>query len=164
MDDLTNIESPDSIPTGGTTHSPPTSTSLPTRDPNAEEKETVGEDVEDEDIETPVQLIMEFLRAVMGRDYRLASQLCRMILIYEPDHPEASEFLPLIQSKLLKEQEEDQSTDKEHDDEDEDYGSNEESSQSSSSDDDDDDEEENQVNSLLITFSPHGIVPKQQRQ
>ncbi|XP_037314246.2 glutamate-rich protein 2 isoform X2 [Pungitius pungitius] len=152
MDDLTNVESPDSIPTA---------TSLPTRDPNAEVKETAGEDVEDEDIETPVQLIMEFLGAVMGRDYRLASQLCRMILIYEPDHPEASEFLPLIQSKLLKEQEEDQSTDEE-DDDDEDSGSNEESSQSSGSDDDD--EEENQVNSLLITFSPHGIVPKQQRQ
>ncbi|KAM8850567.1 glutamate-rich protein 2 isoform 2-T2 [Spinachia spinachia] len=157
--DLTNIESPDSIPTG-TTHSIPTAPSLPT---HVEEKESDEEDVEDEGIKTPVQLILEFLRAVMVGDYRLASQLCRMILIYEPDHPEASEFLPLIQGKLLKEQEEDQSTDGEDDDDDEDFESNEESSQRSSSDGDDDDEEEKkQVN--LVTFFPHGIVPKQQRQ
>ncbi|XP_040028335.2 glutamate-rich protein 2 [Gasterosteus aculeatus] len=157
MNDMANIESVDSTPIGGTTD-----TSLPTHDANVEESEREEEDVEDEDMETPVQLIMEFLRAVMVRDYRLASQLCRMILIYEPDHPEASEFLPLIQSKLLKEQEEDQSTDEEDEDEDEDFGSNEESPQSSSSDDDDD-EEEKQVNSLLVTFLPKGIVAKRWR-
>ncbi|XP_038574544.1 glutamate-rich protein 2 isoform X4 [Micropterus salmoides] len=128
---------------------------LPTHEVNGEEEQTEEVDVEDEDIRAPVELIMEFLRAVMDRDFQLASKLCQMILIYEPGNPEASEFLPLIQKKLLEEQEAEQSTeeddpeDEEDEEDDDDSESDEESSQSSSfssSSPTDDDEEEKQVN------------------
>uniref|UniRef100_A0A3Q3EGV2 Glutamate rich 2 n=1 Tax=Labrus bergylta TaxID=56723 RepID=A0A3Q3EGV2_9LABR len=106
---------------------------------------------EDEDIKVPVELKMEFLRAVIKRDLKLACKLCQMILIYEPENPEASNFLPLIKKKLLEEQEAKQSSEEDDDDDDDsdDSGSDEELSHSSSgsspSDDDDDDSEEKQV-------------------
>ncbi|KAF7248344.1 Glutamate-rich protein 2 [Varanus komodoensis] len=49
----------------------------------------------------PLQLMGEFLNAIMERKYSLAKKLCQMILIYEPDNPEAKQFLPLIEHKLL---------------------------------------------------------------
>ncbi|XP_034412020.1 glutamate-rich protein 2 [Cyclopterus lumpus] len=108
-------------------------TAMPLLTQGTEREPTEEEDVEDEDITAPVELIMEFLGAAVDRDYQLASILCQMILIYEPDNPEASEFLPLIQRKLLEEQETEQSTEeKEEEEDDEDSGSDEESSQSSS--------------------------------
>lgn len=64
-----------------------------------------------------------------------APSLLVPVLIYEPDNPEASELLPLIQKKLLEgEEETEHSTEEEEDDEDDDddSGSDEESSQSSS--------------------------------
>ncbi|XP_034087933.1 glutamate-rich protein 2 [Gymnodraco acuticeps] len=79
----------------------------------------------------------------MDRDLQLASKLCRMILIYEPDNPEASEFLPLIQKKLSQEQETGQGTEKEDADGDNEA---EETSPSSGSSSDDDEPEEKQVN------------------
>ncbi|XP_033961181.1 glutamate-rich protein 2 [Pseudochaenichthys georgianus] len=116
---------------------------LPTHEPNMVEAQCEEEEVKDEDIKAPLELIMKFLRAVMVRDLKLASKLCRMILIYEPDNPEASEFLPLIQKKLSQEQETGQGTEKEDAD-----GGNEaeETSTSSGSSSDDDEPEEKQVN------------------
>ncbi|XP_019733259.1 glutamate-rich protein 2 isoform X2 [Hippocampus comes] len=61
--------------------------------------------------DVPVELKLEFLRALRQRDFQQAKRLCNMILIYEPHHPEASEFLPLIQRKLLEEQQADQDSD-----------------------------------------------------
>ncbi|XP_060634847.2 glutamate-rich protein 2 [Anolis sagrei] len=49
----------------------------------------------------PLQLMGEFLKAIMERKYLLAKKLCQMILIYEPENPEAKQFLPLIEQKLL---------------------------------------------------------------
>ncbi|XP_038607531.1 glutamate-rich protein 2 isoform X2 [Tachyglossus aculeatus] len=49
----------------------------------------------------PLELMAEFLRAVMDQDYNLAKKLCQMILIYEPENPEAKQFFPLIEEKLL---------------------------------------------------------------
>ncbi|XP_040828024.1 glutamate-rich protein 2 [Ochotona curzoniae] len=54
-------------------------------------------------IRAPLELMAEFLRAEMSRDYHLAKKLCQMILIYEPENPEAKEFLSLIEEMLLKE-------------------------------------------------------------
>ncbi|XP_040000094.1 glutamate-rich protein 2 isoform X2 [Xiphias gladius] len=119
---------------------------LPKHEVNEEEEQTEAEVAEDEDLKAPLELIIEFLRAVTDRDFQLARKLCQMILIYEPDNPEASEFLPLIQEKLLEEQEAEQSNeedeeeeddsddvdDEDDDDDDDDCGSDEESSQSSS--------------------------------
>ncbi|XP_060112978.1 glutamate-rich protein 2 [Heteronotia binoei] len=48
----------------------------------------------------PLELMGEFLKAIMERDYNLAKKLCQMILIYEPQNPEAMQFLPLIERKL----------------------------------------------------------------
>uniref|UniRef100_A0A4W2DDY7 Sp5 transcription factor n=1 Tax=Bos indicus x Bos taurus TaxID=30522 RepID=A0A4W2DDY7_BOBOX len=45
----------------------------------------------------------KFLRAEMGHDYHLAKKLCQMILIYEPENPEAKEFFSLIEEMLLME-------------------------------------------------------------
>ncbi|XP_042302645.1 glutamate-rich protein 2 isoform X2 [Sceloporus undulatus] len=53
----------------------------------------------------PLQLMGEFLKAIMDRKYSLAKKLCQMILIYEPENPEAKQFLPLIEKKLLLESE-----------------------------------------------------------
>ncbi|XP_059784062.1 glutamate-rich protein 2 isoform X3 [Balaenoptera ricei] len=47
--------------------------------------------------------VFQFLRAEMGQDYRLAKKLCQMILIYEPENPEAKEFFSLIEEMLLME-------------------------------------------------------------
>ncbi|XP_057602562.1 glutamate-rich protein 2 [Hippopotamus amphibius kiboko] len=51
----------------------------------------------------PLELMTEFLRAEMGQDYQLAKKLCQMILIYEPENPEAKEFFSLIEEMLLME-------------------------------------------------------------
>ncbi|XP_053453114.1 glutamate-rich protein 2 isoform X2 [Nycticebus coucang] len=51
----------------------------------------------------PLELMAEFLRAEMGGDYHLAKKLCQMILIYEPENPEAKEFFTLIEEMLLME-------------------------------------------------------------
>ncbi|XP_026552519.1 glutamate-rich protein 2 [Pseudonaja textilis] len=64
----------------------------------------------------PLQLMGEFLKAVMGRKYTLAKKLCQMILIYEPSNPEAKQFLPLIEKKMLLES---QSADQEEEEADE---------------------------------------------
>ncbi|XP_048340430.1 glutamate-rich protein 2 [Sphaerodactylus townsendi] len=53
----------------------------------------------------PLELMGEFLKAIMQHDYRLAKKLCQMILIYEPHNPEAEQFLPLIERKMQLESE-----------------------------------------------------------
>ncbi|XP_061468903.1 glutamate-rich protein 2 isoform X2 [Rhineura floridana] len=53
----------------------------------------------------PLQLMGEFLKAIMEEKYSLAKKLCQMILIYEPENPEAKQFLPLIEKKLVLESE-----------------------------------------------------------
>ncbi|XP_023586262.1 glutamate-rich protein 2 [Trichechus manatus latirostris] len=55
------------------------------------------------DTRAPLELMAEFLRAEMDRDYHLAKKLCQMILIYEPENPEAKEFFSLIEEVLLME-------------------------------------------------------------
>ncbi|XP_010605264.1 glutamate-rich protein 2 [Fukomys damarensis] len=55
------------------------------------------------DTRAPLELMAEFLRAEMGRDYHLAKKLCEMILVYEPENPEAKEFSSLIEEMLMKE-------------------------------------------------------------
>ncbi|XP_041116550.1 glutamate-rich protein 2 isoform X1 [Polyodon spathula] len=63
---------------------------------------------EDEDNKAPIELLGEFLQSIMEKNYTLASKLCQMILIYEPDNPEAKQFIPLIDEKLLIEQADEQ--------------------------------------------------------
>ncbi|XP_035762036.1 glutamate-rich protein 2 isoform X2 [Neolamprologus brichardi] len=112
----------------------------------AKEDKEQTENVKCEDLKAPVELLMKFLRALKDNYYQLAVKLCHMILLYEPDNPEASEFLPLIQKKLREEQHAEKSNEEESDEDDDDdidSGSDEDPSRSSScssssaSDDDD---------------------------
>ncbi|XP_025037957.2 glutamate-rich protein 2 isoform X3 [Pelodiscus sinensis] len=56
---------------------------------------------EDRKRKAPIELLGEFLKAIMDQDYSLAKKLCQMILIYEPENTEAKQFLPVIEEKLL---------------------------------------------------------------
>ncbi|XP_021094260.1 glutamate-rich protein 2 isoform X1 [Heterocephalus glaber] len=81
------------------------------------------------DIPAPLELMAEFLRAEMGRDYHLAKKLCQMILIYEPENPEAKEFSLLIEEMLLKEEAQNLEEDEEESEEDSSTESEEETSE-----------------------------------
>ncbi|KAI1884835.1 hypothetical protein AGOR_G00213930 [Albula goreensis] len=61
---------------------------------------------EEEERQAPIELFAEFLKSVMDKDYILAKKLCQMILIFEPENPEAKQFVPLIEEKLLGQEEE----------------------------------------------------------
>ncbi|KAK2822026.1 hypothetical protein Q5P01_022091 [Channa striata] len=128
------IKTQPSAITAGTTHASPLVTSLSTHEANEDDKLTREGNAEDEPLKAPVELIIEFLRAMMDREFQVASKLCQMILIYEPNNPEASEFLPLIQKNLLEEEDAEESTDEDEDDDDDD--------EEDDDDDDDDDDEE----------------------
>ncbi|XP_030608700.1 glutamate-rich protein 2-like isoform X2 [Archocentrus centrarchus] len=127
--------------TGGPTHAHPPAEPLLKPKAKEDKDQTDEEDVENEDLKAPVGLLIKFLRALKDKDLQLAVKLCQMILIYEPDNPEASEFLPLIQKKLLEEQDTESST--EEDDEEE---SDDDDDDTDSGSDDDDGEKENQDN------------------
>ncbi|XP_051786642.1 glutamate-rich protein 2 isoform X2 [Erpetoichthys calabaricus] len=98
------------------TSSPVNGTNISTKSPGSDEGETDSTadsedeegDSEDEDRKAPIELLGEFLHAVMNENYTLANKLCQMILIYEADNPEAKQFIPLIEAKLLIEQEQDE--------------------------------------------------------
>ncbi|XP_058520201.1 glutamate-rich protein 2 isoform X2 [Ochotona princeps] len=105
-----------------------------------------GEEDNDDDsnpkrnIRAPLELMAEFLRAEMSRDYHLAKKLCQMILIYEPENPEAKEFLSLIEEMLLKEkaqhleEEEEEASEEDSSEESQEDSSEAESSESSGED------------------------------
>nr|XP_058909547.1 glutamate-rich protein 2 isoform X1 [Kogia breviceps] len=88
-----------------------------------EEEDTNDEDNEEDsnpnkDTHAPLELMTEFLRAEMGQDYYLAKKLCRKILIYEPENPEAKEFFSLIEEMLLMEKDQNLEEDDEESEED----------------------------------------------
>ncbi|XP_062260987.1 glutamate-rich protein 2 [Platichthys flesus] len=139
MKDWRNTQSSGPGEPGGRAHTPPLVEPLHTHEVKEEEGQREEDDAQDEDLAAPLGLKLKFLRAVVDRELPLAHKLCQLILIYEPDHPEASEFLSLIQKKLLEEQEEEES--KEEDEEEDDLSDDDEDSSSSSSDDDDDDDD-----------------------
>lgn len=98
-------------------------------------------DEEEEEKKAPNQLLMEFLECIYAKDYENAAKLCKMILIYEPDHPVALQFQPVIAEKIQLdlEAEEEGSGESGSDDEDDDSGE-EEDDDSDDSDDDSSDE------------------------
>ncbi|XP_048090629.1 glutamate-rich protein 2 [Alosa alosa] len=69
--------------------------------PSEEEEEEEVEYSEGPVHTAPLELLAEFLKAVMEKDYPLSQKLCQMILIYEPENPEAKVFMPLIEERLL---------------------------------------------------------------
>lgn len=98
----------------------------------------ISNDEYEENKKAPIELMAEFLKAVMERDYNLASKLCQMILLYEPDNCEAQHFVPLIKEKLLMEENDQNSEnedDEEIDEEDSEDSDSEESTDGSNTDD-----------------------------
>ncbi|MCJ8729214.1 hypothetical protein PDJAM_G00103510 [Pangasius djambal] len=112
---------------------------------SGDEEECEEGDEDTDEFRAPIELLAEFLKAVMEKKYTLAKKLCQMILIYEPENPEAKHFLPLIEERLLIEEAqegssgEDNTSDDDNDDDDDD---DDESSSSGSGDDDDDDDDD----------------------
>ncbi|KAL4840506.1 hypothetical protein H8958_001457 [Nasalis larvatus] len=89
-----------------------------------DDEDDTNEEDNDEDsnpkknTQAPLELMAEFLRAEMAREYQLAKKLCQMILIYEPENPEAKEFFTLIEEMLLMEKTQNREQDGEDSDED----------------------------------------------
>ncbi|XP_071155570.1 protein starmaker-like isoform X2 [Mytilus edulis] len=107
-------------------------------------------DEEEEERKAPNQLLMEFLECIYAKDFPTAAKLCKMILIFEPDHPVALQFQPVIEEKIQQdieaEQEgegSDESGSDEEDSGEEDDSDSDDESDSDDSDDSDDDDEEN---------------------
>ncbi|XP_026801413.3 glutamate-rich protein 2 isoform X1 [Pangasianodon hypophthalmus] len=113
---------------------------------SGDEEECEEEEEDADEFRAPIELLAEFLKAVMEKKYTLAKKLCQMILIYEPENPEAKHFLPLIEERLLIEEAqkgssgEDDTSDDDDDDDDDDNDDDESSSSGSGDDDDDDDD------------------------
>lgn len=110
-------------------------------DDSDEEDEDEEEDLLGEKGRAPNALLMEFLTCMMEEDYENAEKLCKMILIYEPENPEALSFFPLIQEKRRQEEEEDDEDDSS--DESDDSGEEEDSDDDEDDDDEDNDDDEN---------------------
>ncbi|XP_072173611.1 uncharacterized protein [Diadema setosum] len=134
-------------------------------DEEEEEDDTDSDNDEDEEEEeeeeegpsAPIELMGEFLDAVMDEEYETADKLCKMILIYEPDNKECLQFKPLIEEMLRREwdhqlwgsdsdEDSDEESEGEDDDEDEDEetDSDEEDSDSDSSESEEEEEEDAQ--------------------
>ncbi|XP_059914851.1 glutamate-rich protein 2-like isoform X1 [Gadus macrocephalus] len=116
---------------------------LPRPEPHSKEEgqleaKTDNKEEEEEEEGAPLELMAEFLSSVMRRDLGLASRLCHMILVHEPENPEAVQFLPLIQQKLLEDQEKELGTDDEEDDDEEEGDDSDEDTDDSESCDEDD--------------------------
>ncbi|XP_017334867.1 glutamate-rich protein 2 isoform X3 [Ictalurus punctatus] len=106
------------------------------------EEECEEEDEDADEFRAPIELLAEFLKAVMERNYTLCKKLCQMILIYEPENPEAKHFLPLIEERLLIEEAQEGSTSEDNTYDDDDDEDDDESSSGSTDDDDDDDDDD----------------------
>lgn len=115
---------------------------------------------EEEERKAPNQLLMEFLECIYAKDFPNAAKLCKMILIYEPNHPVALQFQPVIEEKIQldieAEQEgsgesgsENDDDDEEDSGEDDDDGSDDDSDENDddSGDENEEDEDENDHNS-----------------
>ncbi|KAM9789860.1 glutamate-rich protein 2 [Neosynchiropus ocellatus] len=70
-------------------------------------EEVPAEEDLDKNQRAPVDLLSKFLQALKKPDLQMARNLCRMILVYEPDYPEAREFLSLLKKKLQDDVDED---------------------------------------------------------
>uniref|UniRef100_A0A4W5KFK3 Glutamate rich 2 n=1 Tax=Hucho hucho TaxID=62062 RepID=A0A4W5KFK3_9TELE len=118
------------------------------------------DDEEEEGYRAPLELMAEFLKSVMEKEFVLAKKLCQMILVYEPNNPEAKQFIPLIQERLEREQEEksqDDDDDCSDSSDEDDSGSDQDSPQSSdsfSSSLSSDEEEEQERRQTMSTLSP----------
>ncbi|XP_032241503.2 glutamate-rich protein 2 isoform X2 [Nematostella vectensis] len=101
--------------------------------------------------EAPVELKGDFLSAVMDEDYEKAKDLCKQILLLEPDNATCTEFHSVLAEKIKQDEvQEDTDTDSDDDDDDDDddnedsseEGDDEENEESSDDDEEDDDDDD----------------------
>ncbi|XP_062621969.1 glutamate-rich protein 2-like [Saccostrea cucullata] len=113
-----------------------------------EDSSSDSDSEEEEERKAPSQLLMEFLECLMKKEYVVAAKLCKMILIYEPTHPTALQFQPVLEEKILLDQEKenesgsDESGDEESDDSGEESDDDDDESESDSSENEEEEEEE----------------------
>ncbi|XP_072435406.1 glutamate-rich protein 2 isoform X1 [Chiloscyllium punctatum] len=114
------------------------------QDEEDDDSDVDNEGTRNEERKAPLELMGEFLKAIMDRDYKLSSKLCQMILIYEPENPEAQQFKILLDMKIQLDeaasihQNEEDDTESDSSDEDKE-SSNEDSDESESSDEESND-------------------------
>ncbi|XP_029561443.1 glutamate-rich protein 2 isoform X3 [Salmo trutta] len=148
---------------------------LPPLEPEGEEEHTEEEDDDDNDDDggeadddeeegyrAPLELMAEFLKSVMEKDFVLAKKLCQMILVYEPNNPEAKQFIPLIQERLVREQEEksqDDDDDCSDSSDEDDSGSDQDSPQSSDSSSSSSSDEEEELERRHKPCPPSHLSP-----
>ncbi|XP_075036768.1 glutamate-rich protein 2 isoform X2 [Mixophyes fleayi] len=104
------------------------------------EESSDEEESDDDKGGAPIELLAEFLKAVMDEDYKVAQKLCQMVLLYEPENPEAKQFSPLIEKMVQKEEE--QSSDDEDSEETDEDGSDTDDSEDQSTDTSEDSSED----------------------
>ncbi|CAD5118507.1 DgyrCDS7202 [Dimorphilus gyrociliatus] len=113
-----------------------------------EDSEDTESSSEEEEQGAPEELKMEFLTCLMSKDYDNATKLCKMILIYEPNHEDALEFQKLILEKIELDAEELESSDSCDSDEDT-SGSDSESNNSSEGEE----EKEEKTDEKIVNFN-----------
>ncbi|XP_061168561.1 ESF1 homolog [Saccostrea echinata] len=131
-----------------------------------EDSSSSDSDSEEEERRAPSELLMEFLECLMKKEYVVAAKLCKMILIYEPTHPTALQFQPVLEEKIILDQEKenesgsDESGDEESDDSGEDSDDDDDSeSESSENEEDEGEEERNSADDFFDEFKQDsGIV------
>nr|XP_039248572.1 LOW QUALITY PROTEIN: glutamate-rich protein 2-like [Styela clava] len=74
-------------------------------DGGSSDEESDDDSSDEEEIKAPIELMGEFLQYVRTSDWENASKLCKMILIYEPENPEALQFQSVIAEKAQIEKE-----------------------------------------------------------
>lgn len=128
------------------------------KEEDEKEKESSGDDDSDDDDEVveprkaPTELLMEFVDCLMKKDFQNADKLCKMILLYEPDNPEALSFKPLIEEKIqldeaaaLEDSDDDDSDDSDEDSDDDDSDDSDESTDDSEEEEEDDDNKKKEI-------------------
>ncbi|BFZ22489.1 hypothetical protein BsWGS_25528 [Bradybaena similaris] len=113
-------------------------------DDDDDDSDSNSSEEEEEKLRAPNELLMEFVDCLMRKDYQTASKLCKMVLLYEPENPEALKFQPLIEEKLVLDAEAEAEAAKEsseNDDSDDESEDADDSSDDSGDDVDDDDDD-----------------------
>ncbi|XP_075257031.1 uncharacterized protein LOC142349390 [Convolutriloba macropyga] len=92
---------------------------------NSESEDENSENEQTDD--APVELKAEFIECLQSKDWVNALKLCKMILLYEPENPTASEYIAVLEERIQLDEEastesssgEDDSSDDDEDDSDE---------------------------------------------
>ena len=65
---------------------------------NSESEDENSENEQTDD--APVELKAEFIECLQSKDWVNALKLCKMILLYEPENPTASEYIAVLEERI----------------------------------------------------------------